>query len=78
MVFGVGTVLWRTAAKKGGTWYRGVIEAAECFMSRWHRDNADSRWLRHATEDAKIDDKGKSGGRAAILIPLSTNSEREW
>ena len=75
-VFGVGTVLWRTAAKKGGKWYRGVVEAAECFMTRWHRDEAESSWLRHATEDAKSDDKERAGG-AAVLILLSTNSERK-
>ena len=34
LVFGVETVLWHTAAKKGGKWYRGVVEAAECFMTR--------------------------------------------
>ena len=47
------TVLWPTAANKGGKWYRGVVEAAECFMTRWHRDEAESSWLRHTTEDAK-------------------------
>ena len=34
LVFGIETVLWPTAAKKGGKWYRGVVEAAECFMTR--------------------------------------------
>ena len=52
-------MLWPTAAKKGGKWYRGVVEAAECFMARWHKDDAESSWLRHATEDAKSDDKGR-------------------
>ena len=55
LVFGVETVLWLTAAKKGGKLYRGVVEAAECFMTRWHRDEAESSWLRHATEDARSD-----------------------
>ena len=32
LVFGVEPVLWPTAVKKGGKWYRGVVEAAECFM----------------------------------------------
>ena len=62
MVFGVETVLWPTAAKKGRQWYRGVVEAAECFMARWHKDEAESSWQRHATEDAKSDDKGKGMG----------------
>ena len=63
MVFGVETVLWPTAAKKGGKWYRGVVEAAECFMTRWHRDEAESSWLRHTTQDAKNYDKGRRGGK---------------
>ena len=60
MVFGVETVLWPTAAKKGRKWYRGVVEAAESFVSRWHRDEAESSWLRHTTEDGpRSDDKGR-------------------
>ena len=78
-MFGVETVLWPTAAK-GGKWYRGVVEAAECFMTRWHRDEAESSWLRHATEDAKSDDKGRGWGKrgAAVLKLLSTNAEMKW
>ena len=34
LVFGVETVQWPTAAKKGGKWCRGVVEAVECFMTR--------------------------------------------
>ena len=47
LVFGVQTVLLLTAAKKGGKWYRAVVEAAECFMPRWHRDEAESLSLIH-------------------------------
>ena len=80
LVFGVETVLWSTAAKKGGEWYRGVVEAAECFMTRWHRDEAESSWLRHTTVDAKSDDKGRRGvqGGGAVLILLSMNAEMKW
>ena len=60
-MFGVLTVLWPGEAKKGGTWYRGVVEAVKCFMTRWHRDEVESSWIRHATEDAKSDDKGRRG-----------------
>ena len=63
-VFCVETVLWPTAAKKGGKWYRGVVEAAECFMTRWHRDEAESSSLCHATEDAESDDKGRGARKA--------------
>ena len=62
-------------------WYRGVVEAAEWFMTRWHRDDVESSWLRHATEDAKSDDKREGGGGkggAAVLILLSTNTEMTW
>ena len=62
MVFGVETVLWPTAGKTGGKWYREVVESAECFMTRWQKDEAESSWLRHATEDAKSDDKGRGKG----------------
>ena len=80
MVFGVETVLWPTAAKKGGKWYRGVVEAAECFMTRWHRDKVESSWLRHTTEDAKSDGNGRGAGKggAAVLILRSTNAEIKW
>ena len=49
-------MLWPTAAKKGGKWYRGVVVAAEWVVTRWHRDEAETSWLRHATEYAKSDD----------------------
>ena len=75
MMFGVETVLWPTAAKKGGKWYRGVVQAAEFSMTRWHGDEVESSWLRRATEDVKSDDKGKRGGEGgtAVLTLLSTN-----
>ena len=49
-------------------------------MTKWHRDEAESSWLRHATEDAKCDDNGRGGGgrEAAVLILLSTNAETKW
>ena len=31
-------------------------------MTRWHKDEADSRWLSHETEDAKSDDKRRGRG----------------
>ena len=56
-------MLWPAAAKKGWTGYRRVAEAAECFMTRWHGDEGETSWLRHATEDAKSDHIGKWGGK---------------
>ena len=61
-LFGINTVLWFSAAEKSGKWYRVVVEAAEYFMARWNRDEAESSWLRHAAEDAKSNVKEKAGG----------------
>ena len=39
-LFGVGTVCSgraRLIANKSGKWYRGVVDAADRFMTRWHR-----------------------------------------
>ena len=73
-------MLWPTAAKKGGKWYRGVVEAAECFMTKSHGYETHSSWLHHTKEDAKSDDKGRGEGKggAAVLILLSTNAEMKW
>ena len=72
MLFGVETVLWPRAAKKSGKWYRGVVDAADRFMRRWHKGEAEKSRLRHAAEDAKSGDKEKPGGRggggAVVLI----------
>ena len=75
LLYGVETVLRPTVANKGGKWYRGVVEAADCLVARWHRDEAERSWLRHAAEDAKSDGRGKGWGGASVLIPLSTNAE---
>ena len=62
------------AVEKGDN--RGVIEAAGCFMARWHGDDAENSRLRHTAEDAKSDDERK-GGEEAGLTPLSTNAEKK-
>ena len=71
LLFGVETVFWPSAANKGGKWYPGVFGAVECFMARWHRDEAQRSRVRQAAEDARNGDTG--GGRAAVPIQLSTN-----
>ena len=69
-------MLWPRVAKKSGKRYRGVVEAADCFMARWHRDEAQRSRLRHAAEDAESGDKGwGGGGGAAVLIQLPMNTE---
>ena len=40
MVSGVETAVWTITTRKVGKWYRGVLEAAEGFMVKWHEDEA--------------------------------------
>ena len=80
LVFGVETVVWPTAAKKGGKWYRGVVEAVECFMTKSHMD--ERRTASYDTQQktprlmTRNGERGKR--RAAVLILLSTNLEVKW
>ena len=53
VLFGVEALLSPRAAKKSGDWHREIVNAADRFMTRWHRGEAEERWLRHAAEDAK-------------------------
>ena len=39
----------RTVAAKAGKWYRGVLEATECFMTKWHDIVAALGRNRHAS-----------------------------
>ena len=71
LLFGVETVLWPRAAKKSGKWYRGVVEAADGFMTRWQRLEAEKSWIRHAAEDAKSGDKRK------LFVELFTGEAKQ-
>ena len=47
-------------------------------MAKWHRDGAESSWLRQAAEDAKRDGKekgwrGEGGSRADTVVDESRN-----
>ena len=59
LLFGAATVFWPRVAEKSGKWFRGAVEAADCFTTRWHRDEAERSWLHHADEEAKSGDKGR-------------------
>ena len=53
---------------------RWIVDAADRFMTRWHRGDAEKSWQRLTAEDAKSSNQGKPGGRgggeAAVLIQL--------
>ena len=62
LVFGVETALWPTAAKRAGKWYRGLLQAAERFMVRWHEDEAQLSRQRRASVMGGAQGNGGRGG----------------
>ena len=78
LLLGVETVVRPKAAKESGNGRRGIVDAADRFMARWHRGEAEKSWQRLTAEDAKSSNQGKPGGRgggAAVLIQLSMDAE---
>ena len=65
-------MLWPRAAKSGN-WHRGIVDAADRFIKRQHRGEAEKSWQRLTAEDAKSSNQetpGGSGGEAVVLIQL--------
>ena len=46
-------------------WHRGIVDAADRFMTRWHRGQAEKSWQRLTAEDTKSSNKGNRGGGGA-------------
>ena len=67
-------------AEKSGNWYRGVVDAAARFITKWHRTEADKSWPMGATSDGKNSNKAKldGGGGGGVPIHLWTNVESKW
>ena len=65
-MFGVETALWPTAAKKAGKWYRGILEAAEWFMVRWHEAEAELSRQRRASAVDGVQGNGGGGGNTRM------------
>ena len=77
LVFGVETALWPTAAKKAGKWYRGILEAAERFMVRWHEAEAElSRQRRASAVGGVQGNGGRRGNKRSSRKPDQGNAER--
>ena len=67
LVFGVVTALWSTAEKNAEKWYRGVLEAAERFMVKWHEDEAQlNRQRRESTVGGAEGDRGRGGDAGGV------------
>jgi hypothetical protein len=64
LVFGVRAEEWTIAAKKAGKWYRGVLEAAERFMVKWHENEATLSRIRHASVSGGARGNRKGGGNS--------------
>ena len=45
-----------------GNLRRGIVEAADRFMTRWHRGEEETSWLCLTAEDAKSSNQGKPAG----------------
>ena len=64
LTLGVETTLWQVAAKKAGKCYRGVLEAAECFMVRWQRNEAKLSRKRHVSVMGGVQGNGEGRGKS--------------
>lgn len=62
LVFGVQTAVWIVAAKKAGKWHRWVFEAAELFMSKWRKDEANLGRQHHAPVVGGAERNGRRRG----------------
>lgn len=75
-VLGVGNVLLlRTPARKNvGKWCRGVLEADERFMIRWHEEEAEKKRQTHPSIVRGVRGK-KSAGRCFISLQYFPTAE---
>ena len=62
MLFGVKAAVGTVAAKKAGTWYRGVLEAAKRFMAKCLEIEATLSRNRHASATGGPQGNRKVGG----------------
>ena len=77
--FGVETVLWPRSAKNGRNWHRGIVDAADRFMTRRHRGEAEENLQRLTAVGAGSSNKEKTTGTrtgAAVLIHSFTSMQK--
>ena len=70
LVFGVEAEVWTVAAKKVGKWCRGVLEAAERFMAKWHENEATLSRIRQASATGGAQGNRKGGGNSRREIAV--------
>ena len=54
-------MLWPRAAKKNGNWHRGIVDAADRFMMRWHRGEAEGAGNASQQRTPRAATKGTGG-----------------
>ena len=63
--------------KKSRNWYRGVVDAADRFITKWHRTEADKSWPIGATLDGKNSNKANlDGGGGGWRIDTAVDERR--
>ena len=77
MVFWVEAEVWTVAKKKVDKWYRGVLEAVERFMAKWHEIEATLSRNRHASTTGDSQGNRKGGVKVAGK-PRLTRAGRRW
>ena len=75
-MLGVETAVWTVAATKADKWYRGVLEAAELFMVKWQKDEADASRKRHASAVWVVPKGMGRGGATVVRNPRLTKAGR--
>ena len=68
-------MLWPRAAKKSEKWHRGIVDAADRFMKRWQRGEAEKSWQGLTVEDAESSNQGKPGGGGSSRTDTTTVHE---
>ena len=78
LAFGVEAEVWTiAAANKAGKWYRGVLEAAERFMAKWHENEATMSRNQHTSATGGAQGN-KKGGVTVAGKPRLTRAGRRW
>ena len=68
--------MWTVAAEMAGKWYRGVLEAVERFMAKWHEVETTLSRNRHASARRAVPKKIGRGGVTVAGKPRLTRAGR--
>ena len=78
LFFGVEAEVWTIAANKAGKWYRGVLEAVERFMAKWHEVETTLSRNRHASATGGAQGNRKGWGVTVAGKSRLTKAGRRW